>query len=122
LQSFYTECIITSQPVINMKCTNKQKERTVGDNETFVSLMRVAQEDANISKVIVGILAQSPFNRKSMLNTLIAEMKLKSAPVDFIQAIASLLDDDVADKVARLLKDIDDQHSNPDDGSKPLRV
>jgi hypothetical protein len=92
------------------------------DNETFVSLMRVAQEDPNIRRVIVGILTQSPFNRQSMLNTLIAEMKLKSAPVDFIQAIASLLDDDVANKVPRLLKDIDGQHRNPDDGSKPRRA
>jgi hypothetical protein len=105
-----------------MKYIGKKKARTVGDDETFVSLMRVAQEDPDIRRVIVGILAQSPFNRQSMLNTLIAEMKLKSAPVDFIRAIASLLDDDVAIKAARLLKDIDDQHGNPDYGSRPRRV
>jgi hypothetical protein len=105
-----------------MKCIGKKKARTVGDDETFVSLMRVAQEDPNIRRVILGILAQSPFNRQSMLNTLIAEMKLKSAPVDLIQAIAPLLDDDVANKVAQLLKDIDGQHRNPDNGSKPSRV
>jgi hypothetical protein len=58
-----------------MKCTGEKKARTVGDNETFVSLM------------------QSPFNRRSMRNTLVAEMKLKSAPIEFIRAVASLLDD-----------------------------
>jgi hypothetical protein len=77
--------------------------KTVGDNKTFVTLIRIAQEDEEIGRTLGRILSQDCFNRKSMLNTLIQDMRLKSAPVDFIRAIASLLDDDVARKASELL-------------------
>jgi hypothetical protein len=93
-----------------VKRFDKKKSRTVGDNETFVNLMRVAREDPDIRRVILNILTQSSFNRHSMLNTLIAELKLKSAPDDFIEAFASLLDDEVARRASELLKETDDQH------------
>ena len=78
---------------------------TVGDNAAFVTLIQVAKEDADIRKQLQGILAQPPFHRISMLNMLISQMKLKSAPPEFITAIASLLDDEVATKAIEVINE-----------------
>jgi hypothetical protein len=91
-----------------MKRFDRKKSRSVGDNETFVNLMRVAREDPDVRRVVLGILAQTPFNRQSMLNTLIGELKLKEAPEDFIEAFACLLDDEVARRVSELLNEAED--------------
>ena len=76
---------------------------TVGDNPSFVTLIKVAKEDAETKKYLQAILRQPPFHRKSMLNMMISEMKLKSAPTEFIAAIASLLDDEVAAKASEVI-------------------
>ena len=78
-------------------------DKSVADQELFISLIRTAQEDAVIRKRIMAILRQPVFHRKSMLNTLIAELKMQSAPAEFVQAIACLFDDDVAAKAWELL-------------------
>ena len=87
-----------------MKLFRKQSS-TVGDNDAFVTLIQVAQEDADIRKQLQTILAHPPFHRKSMLNMLISQMKLKSAPPEFIAAIASLLDDEVATKAMEVINE-----------------
>lgn len=81
----------------------KSHRTKVSDNETFVTLIQLAQEDEGIRRTLIAILSQDEFNRKSMLNTLIQEMKLKSAPADFVGAIGALLDDDVARKASEMI-------------------
>ena len=78
-------------------------DKSVADQELFVSLIRTAREDADIRGRLQAILRQPAFHRKSMLNTLVAELKMQSAPAEFIEAIACLLDDGVARKVRELL-------------------
>ena len=78
-------------------------DKSVADQEMFVSLIRTAREDADIRGRLQAILHQPAFHRKSMLNTLIGELKMQSAPAEFIQAIACLLDDAVARKARELL-------------------
>ena len=78
-------------------------DKSVGDQALFISLIRAAREDADIGDRLQVILGQPDFHRKSLLNTLIAELKMQSAPADFIRAIACLLDDDVARKARELL-------------------
>jgi len=82
----------------------RRPEKTVGDNETFVTLIRVAQEKPEARKTFGGILRQSPFHRQSMLNTLIEEMKLKGAPAEFVSALSALLNDDVADRAMEMIQ------------------
>jgi hypothetical protein len=65
--------------------------------------MRVAQEDADVRRTLMAILGQSPFHRKSLLNTLIEEMELKGAPADFVSAVRALRDDAVAEKATAML-------------------
>ena len=77
--------------------------KSIADHKPFVVLIRSTQRDPAIGSRIRVILDQPPFHRKSLLNTLVAELKLQSAPADFVQAIACLLDDDVARKARELL-------------------
>lgn len=80
-------------------------EPSVGDNPTFVRLIQVAREDREMRDVLVNILSLDDFNRKSSLNSLIEEMKMKSAPPDFIEAIACLRDQDVAEQALKLFEE-----------------
>jgi hypothetical protein len=80
-------------------------DKSAADQKLFISLIRVAQKDAGIRDRLRAILHQPAFHRKSMLHTLIAELKMQSAPAEFIRAIACLLDDAVARKARELLDD-----------------
>ena len=82
----------------------KQKEKkTVGDNEAFIRLIQIAQEDNEIREHLIKILSIDSFNRKSALNTFIEHMLLKKAPKEFIEAVSSLLDEEVAKKTLEIL-------------------
>lgn len=77
----------------------------IAENDNFITLMRVAEEDRDIRRQLLAILSQSDFNRTSMLNTLIEEMRLKSAPAEIITALACLLDHAVAHRALQMLED-----------------
>ena len=79
--------------------------KSVADHEPFVSLIQTAREDASIRTKLLAILDQPPYHRKSLLRSFVADMKLQSAPADFVRAVAFLLDDDIAEKARDLLKE-----------------
>ncbi len=76
---------------------------TVGDNATFVILVEAAREDRALASELVAILKLPPFHRKSLLNSLVQEMTLRSEQPGLIAAVSSLLDDEVAAKVIGVL-------------------
>jgi hypothetical protein len=78
----------------------RNQSRSVGDNDAFVTLVRVAQDDPEIRQTLVAILRQPPFHRKSLLNKLLQDMSAQDAPKNLISAITELLNDVVAEKVA----------------------
>lgn len=80
-------------------------DHPITDNETFVTLMRVAREDTEVGKTLRAVLNQPPFHRRSMLNSLLQDMQLQEADPDFIAAVEYLLDDEVAAKAAEVLAD-----------------
>lgn len=80
-------------------------EKSVGDHEAFVALIRTAREDPDVRKKLQVILDQPPFHRRSLLNTLVAELRVQSAPAGFIRAVACLPDDEVARKARELLSE-----------------
>ena len=81
----------------------KEKIDTGETDEAFVTFMQVAKEDPEIKQTVIGILGQDEFNRTSILNTYIEEMRYKGAPESFISALACLLDKDVAQKAYDVL-------------------
>jgi len=85
-----------------MKLFNRET-KSVAEDEAFVTLIRVAQEDADVRNQLLSLLSLDRFNRESALNTLVDDLRLKKAPKELVSAIASLLDDDVADKTLEIL-------------------
>lgn len=85
-----------------MKLFNR-KTNSVAEDEAFVTLIRVAQEDADVRNQLLSLLSLDRFNRESALNTLVDDLRLKKAPKELVSAIASLLDDDVAEKTLEIL-------------------
>ena len=82
----------------------QRAKTSVGDNQSFVVLMRVAQEDTAIRQQLVTILSRNAFHRKSILNSYVDDLRFKKAPPEFISAVACLLDDAVAERALDLLK------------------
>lgn len=85
---------------------HRKNKTTAGENEPFVTLIRVAQEDPAIQNQLIFILSQNSFNRASILNSYIEDLHLKQAPRDFISALGCLLDDDIAQKALKILKGV----------------
>ena len=83
----------------------RKRKKFVGENDPFITLIRVAQEDRKIRRQLLNILAQNKFNRESILNSYLEDMRMKQAPQEFISAIACLLDEDVAGKAMAILKE-----------------
>lgn len=83
---------------------SRNGEETVGQDETFVTLMQVAEADPEIRKRLVAILSLDSFHRKSVVNTYLRELGLKKAPEKLIRALSRLLDDEVAEEARALLE------------------
>lgn len=88
-----------SQILNDIKKTNK----FIVDNETFIDIMRVAQEDNDIRKKLSFILKLDSFNRQSLLNTWLNDLRLQGAPRKLREALSAFLDDDVAGKALEVI-------------------
>jgi len=80
----------------------KQKQPIV-ENPDFVALMQVALQDGWVRQRLLTILTLDRFNRESALNTFAEQMQLRGAPRKFTEAIASFLDDAIAEKTLSIL-------------------
>lgn len=84
--------------------SSRNQPGSVGDNASFVTMILAARENAAMNETLKAILALPLSQRKSLINTLTADMKKKAAPADFIEAITYLQDDEVAQKVREALE------------------
>ena len=85
--------------------SSRKMNRSIAYDETFVRLIQVAQEEPEIGNRLKSILTQDDFNRKSMINTWIEELKLQKAPSDFIKELSYFLDESVARSALDMLGD-----------------
>jgi hypothetical protein len=76
---------------------------SVADNDNFVALIAAAQDDSDIRKRVVVVAKLDPFNRESVLNTLVSDLRLRGAPQQLIAALECLKDDDIALKTVETL-------------------
>jgi len=82
----------------------------VKDDETFVTLIQVAQADPVTGKCLAAILSLGKTQRHSLINSLIEELTLKNGPRDFIAALSCLLSDDVAERaLAAIREELEDE-------------
>ncbi len=73
------------------------------ENNMFITLMRVAQEDKKIKDQIMTIVNLEPLNRKKVVDLLVVYLKNKKAPDDFIDTILSLEEQSIIQKIKEVL-------------------
>lgn len=77
-------------------------------NETFIYLMRVAEEDKGVRSRLLKILTQASQDRKRSILNLVKDLKAQKAPKDFIEAMSYLADDAIAETALKKIRTIAD--------------
>jgi len=75
------------------------------NDDNFVTLLSVAHDSPQIRVQLLSILRHTPFQRKSLINTWLEDLKLAGAPPELQNALSALLDEDVADRALLLLQE-----------------
>ena len=77
--------------------------RTVGEIETFVTMLKVACEDDTVNRQLQRVLSMPDNKRQAVIHSWVSDLLIAEAPQDFIQAIACLLDDAVAEEAYEVI-------------------
>ena len=77
--------------------------KTVGDIEMFVTMLATACDDRKVSERLVRLLSMPDQKRQAVVHTWVSDLLIAQAPRDFIQAVACLLDDRVAEKAYEVI-------------------
>ena len=78
---------------------------TLGDNQAFVTIMRVARKDEKMRDQLMAILKQDPDQRNNFLNGLIQRVKDQPGSEEMVEALTYLADDTVAATAYKMLKE-----------------
>ena len=74
------------------------RRRTVGEIDGFITLLRAACDDRTVNDALQKLLCLPDERRRALVHTWVSDLLVKQAPPDFIEAIACLLDDAVAEE------------------------
>ena len=77
--------------------------KSVGEIETFITMLRTACEDDTVYSRLERLLSMPDAKRKAVVHAWVSDMLIADAPRDFVQAIACLLDDQVAEKAYEVI-------------------
>ena len=83
---------------------NTDSTKALSDNEIFVNLVRLCQEDQESRLILLKIITLPDFQRNSVIGSLTHKMRLEKAPMDFITAVEALRRSDVAEKTKQMLE------------------
>ena len=72
--------------------------RSVGEIETFITMLRTACSDKSVYDRLERLLSLPDVKRQAVVHAWVSDLLIKGAPRDFIQAIACLSDDQVAER------------------------
>jgi len=81
----------------------KEHDKSLGENDTFVRLILLAQEDGSIRQRLKQLLSLDPLHRKRAISTLVRDMRSQGAPDDFAEAVLALANDEIAERVAEAI-------------------
>ena len=76
---------------------------SVGDIDSFITMLRAACEDRNMNTRLQELLSLPNDKRKAMLHTWLTDMLIAQAPRSLITAIGCLMDDAVAEKAYEVI-------------------
>jgi hypothetical protein len=77
--------------------------KNVGEIDTFITMLRTACEDKNVYERLEQLLSMPDQKRQAVVHSWVSDMLIAEAPRDFIQAVACLLDDRVAEKAYEVI-------------------
>lgn len=77
--------------------------RSVAEIEGFVGLLRAACEDPKINATLNRLLAMPDAKRQGVVHAWVTDLLISEAPREFVQAVACLLDDAVAEKAYEVI-------------------
>ncbi len=77
--------------------------KSVAEIDTFITMLRVACEDSHVNDRLERVLSMPNEKRQAVVHAWVNDMLIGQAPKDFIQAIACLMDDGVAEKAYEVI-------------------
>jgi hypothetical protein len=77
--------------------------RSVAEVEGFVNLLTAACNDSKISATLERLLSMPDEKRRSLVHVWVTDLLIEGAPRDFVQAVACLMDDAVAEKAYEVI-------------------
>lgn len=80
-----------------------QAPKTVGEIETFITMLSTACADAAVHARLEKLLSMPDRKRQEVVHAWVRDLLVAEAPRDFVQAIACLLDDRVAEKAYEVI-------------------
>jgi len=72
--------------------------RTYAEVEGFIDMLLAACEDASMNETLELLLSQPDDRRRAMVAKILGRLREREAPQKLIEAIACLLDDEIAEK------------------------
>jgi hypothetical protein len=77
--------------------------RSIGDIDTFITMLTTACADAAVHARLEKLLSMPDRKRQEVVHAWVRDLLVAEAPRDFVQAIACLLDDRVAEKAYEVI-------------------
>lgn len=77
--------------------------KSVGEIESFVTMLATACADASVYQRLERLLSMPDPQRQAVVHAWVRDLLIAEAPRDFVQAIACLLDDRVAEKAYEVI-------------------
>jgi len=78
---------------------------TYGEVRGFVTMLLVACEDAGINETLELLLSQPDAWRRAAILDLLDRSRMAAAPQELCEALACLLDDEVAERAYQVIHD-----------------
>jgi hypothetical protein len=77
--------------------------KSVGDIETFVTMLATACENQMVYERLERLLSMPDEKRRAVVHAWVRDLLVAEAPRDFVHAIGCLLDDRVAEKAYEVI-------------------
>ena len=80
-----------------------QPPKSVADIGSFITMISAACDDPAVSKRLEQLLEMPDEKRQGLVHAWVTDLLVAEAPRDFVQAIACLMDDQVAEKAYEVI-------------------
>lgn len=85
------------------KPKGERRPKTVGEIDSFVTMLRAACDDRKVHERLERLLSMPDEKRQAVVHAWVNDLLIAGAPRDFIQAIACLSDDRIAEKAYEVI-------------------